>query len=140
MASLHLVKHFFMEQVKKNKEFVIEYFNALSGVEKSRELMEKYVSDEGLIEHILFFDAVFPKYELFIDEMMGEGNKVNVRARVRGVHGGDFNGIPPTGRQVEIQFVIMYEIENRKIVHHWIIADQLALMEQLGIVNEPASA
>ncbi|HUR12721.1 MAG TPA: ester cyclase [Flavitalea sp.] len=128
-----------MEQVKKNKEFVIDYFNAISGVTKSRDLLGKYVTDQSLVEHILFFDAVFPMYELFIDEMMGEGNKVNVRARVKGVHGGDFNGIPPTGKQVEIQFVVMYEIENKKIIHHWLIADQLALMEQLGIMNEPAA-
>jgi predicted ester cyclase len=33
---------------------------------------------------------------------------------------------------VEFNFVVGYEIENRMIISHWLIADQMALMEQLG--------
>ena len=124
-----------MEQTKKNKEFVLSYFNAISGVVKTRAIMEEYVADEGLIEHIEFFDAVFPKYELFADEMTAEGNRVVVRARVKGTHEGMLNGIPPTYRPVEMSFAIGYEIENGKIIHHWLIADQMSLMEQLGVMN-----
>jgi predicted ester cyclase len=126
-----------MDQQRKNKEFIIRYFNALSGVTKTRELLEQYVTDEGLMEHIAFFDNVFPKYELFADEITAEGNRVVVRARCKGRHEGELNGIPPTYRNVEFPFVISYEIENGKIVHHWLIADQMALMEQLGVMNVP---
>lgn len=38
-----------MEQLKKNKEFLIEYFNAISGVIKTRELLTRYIDDTGLI-------------------------------------------------------------------------------------------
>ena len=124
-----------MEQIRKNKEFIVEYLNAISGVAKTRELVEKYVLDQGLVEHIEFFDGVFPKYELFVDEMTAEGNRVVVRARVKGTHEGELNGIPPTYRSIEFAFAIGYEIENGKISHHWLIADQMALMEQLGVLN-----
>ena len=124
-----------MEQIRKNKEFIVAYFNAISGVTKTRELVERYVSDHGLVEHIEFFDTVFPKYELFVDEMTAEGNRVVVRARVKGTHEGELNGIPPTYRSIEFAFAIGYEIENGKISHHWLIADQMALMEQLGVLN-----
>lgn len=124
-----------MEQEKKNKEFIVRYFNAMSGVEKTRELCREYMDDEELIEHIAFFDAVFPKYDIYADEMTAEGNKVVVRARLKGKHEGEMNGIPPTHRDVDFPFAISYEIENDKIVHHWLIADQMALMEQLGVVN-----
>ncbi len=70
--------------------------------------------------------------------MMAEGNRVMIRARVKGVHGGEFNGILPTYRTVEFPFVINYEIESGKIVHHWLLADQMMLMEQLGVMKEPA--
>lgn len=126
-----------MEQQKKNKEFVIRYFNALSGEIKSRELCRQFMTDEELMEHIGFFDSVFPRYELFVDDMIAEGNKVVVRARVKGKHEGFFNGIPPTHKSVNFPFVITYEIENEKIVHHWLIADQVAMMEQLGLMNVP---
>jgi predicted ester cyclase len=39
---------------------------------------------------------------------------------------------------VEFPLVISYEIESGKIVHHWLIADSMALMEQLGVMNAPA--
>ena len=127
-----------MEQQRENKEFVIRYLNALSGKTKTRELMEQYMTDEELLGHILFFDSVFPKYEMFADELTAEGNRVVVRARMKGSHEGEFNGILPTHRKVEFPFVVSYEIENGKILHHWLIADQMILMEQLGLMNVPA--
>lgn len=124
-----------MDQVRQNKEFIVRYINALSGKEKTREVMEKYITDEELIGHIEFFETAFPKYEMFADEITAEGNRVVLRARFKGCHAGEFNGIPPTNRNVEFPFVISYDIENGKIVHHWLIADQAILMEQLGVMN-----
>ena len=116
----------------KNKEFVVEYFNALSGQDKPPQMLRKYIKDEGLIEHIAFFDSVFPKYEVLIDEMTADGNRVVVRARLVGRHEGEFGNIKPTYKKVEFPFVVGYEIENNMIISHWLIADQMVLMEQLG--------
>ena len=127
-----------MDPQKKNKEFIIRYFNAISGVAKTKELLAEYTTDEELMNHIAFFDTVFPKYEMFADELTAEDNKVVVRARCKGCHKGELSGIKPTHRNVEFPFVISYEIENGKIVHHWMIADQMMLMEQLGVMNAPA--
>jgi predicted ester cyclase len=129
-----------MEQQKQNKEFITRYFNALSGVTKTNELAKKYITDEGLIGHIAFFDKGFPKYELFADEMTAEGSRVVVKARFKGVHEGEFNGILSTHRTVEFPFVIGYEIEDNKIVSHWMLADQMELMQQLGVVPEVQAA
>jgi predicted ester cyclase len=127
-----------MEQQRQNKEFIIRYLNALSGETKTRELMEQYMTDEELLGHIAFFDTAFPKYEMFADEITAEGNRVVVRARMKGCHEGEFNGILPSHRKVEFPFVVSYDIENGKIVHHWLIADSMALMEQLGVFKVPA--
>lgn len=127
-----------MNQVKKNKEFVIEYFNAISGVIKTRQLCEEYITDQALIGHILFFDGAFPKYEMFIDEITGENTRIVVRGRFKGKHEGELNGIPPTHKEVFFPFVIGYEIERNKIISHWLMADQVTLMEQLGVMKQPA--
>ncbi|WP_396635993.1 ester cyclase [Maribacter sp. R77961] len=123
-----------MDSLKKNREFIIKYFNAISGVEKNRELLEEYTSDEKLIEHIGFFEGAFPQYELFIEEMVTEGKKVIIQGRATGIHKSEFSGIPATGRKMDLPFVIRYTIENDKIVDHWLIADQMLLMEQLGVL------
>ena len=129
-----------MEQQKKNKEFIINYLNALGGVPKTRELMEKYISDEALIGHKEFFETAFPCYEVYIDEMTAEGNRVIVKARLKGTHLGDLGGIPATFKKVDFPFVVAYEIENNKIISHWMLADQMALMEQLGVIPAATTA
>jgi predicted ester cyclase len=130
-----------MEQQQKNKEFIINYFNDLAtGVPKTRAVLEKYMTDEALIAHIEFFEVAFPAYEVYIDEMTAEGNRVVVQARIKGTHQGDLGGIPPTYKTVNFPFVIRYEIENNKIVNHWMLADQMELMQQLGVVPEAQAA
>jgi len=123
-----------MDQLKKNREFIIKYYNKLSGATKTPELCAKYTTDKKLLEHIAFFEGAFPKYELFIEEMMTEGNRVIVQARATGIHEGALNGIPPTGRKMDLPFCIRYTIENEMITDHWLIADQIVLMEQLGVM------
>lgn len=124
-----------MDNLKRNRELIIKYFNAISGVDKTRQLLEEYTNDEKLIEHIGFFEGAFPKYELFIEEMVTEGSKVIVQGRATGIHEREFNGIPATGRKMDLPFVIRYTIENNKITDHWLIADQMILMEQLGVIQ-----
>lgn len=124
-----------MDQLKKNKAFIIKYYNAISGVEKTRELCERFMEDPKLIDHIQFFDRAFPKYELFIMEMITEGNRVIVYGRATGIHKGEYQGIPPTGGQMDLPFVIRYTIENEKITDMWLVADQMILMEQLGVMQ-----
>lgn len=122
-----------MNQAKENKTFVLEYLNAVSDVIKTPELLAQYIDNQGLIEHILFFDGAFPKYAVLADEMISEGNKIMVRARLIGKHEGVFGDIMPSYRAVNFPFVVTYVIENRKIVSHWLVADQMVLMEQLGV-------
>jgi predicted ester cyclase len=124
-----------MENIKKNRAFIVDYFNAISGKAKTEALLEKYMTDTALRDHITFFEGAFPNYELLIEEMISEGEKVIVRGRCLGEHKNEFNGIPPTNKNMDLPFVIRYTIENGKISDHWLIADQLTLMEQLGVMQ-----
>ena len=117
------------------KEFILEYMHAISGNTKTDALMDKYISDPQLKAHIRFFEDAFPMYELISDDLIEEGGKVAVRATFHGVHQGDLMGIAPTGKEVSISLMLIYEIDNDKIVNHWMVADQFALMQQLGVVK-----
>ena len=91
-------------------------------------------------QHIAFFEASFPRYELLAEDLIAEADQVTVRAVFKGTHQGDLMGIAPTGKQVELPFIIIYRIAGDKIVQHWMSVDQMALMQQLGVVPEPAAA
>ena len=123
-----------------NKAFITRYLEALSGKPKPASVYNQYIadSDPELKEHIVMAEAAFPEYELVADEMLAEGNKVVVRGRTRGTHKGEFAGLPPTNKTFEVPIVVIYEIENGKIVNHWLLADNMGVMQQLGAI--PAQA
>ena len=49
-----------------------------------------------------------------------------------GTYKGEFQGRPPTNKQVNIRSADLYRIENEKIVGHWDVVDQLNLLQQMG--------
>lgn len=119
-----------------NKAFVLEYFAALNK-DKSPATVDKYMTDEVLKEHIVMFETAFPGYQLNAKEMVAEGDRVAVRIEFTGTHDGDLMGIAPTGKPVTIEIGMIYRIENGKIVEHWMLADQLTMLQQIGVIPAP---
>jgi hypothetical protein len=122
-----------MSTVAENKEFVIRYLNALSGKPKPESMLREYLDDEELIEHILASEISFPEYELIAEDILAEGDLVAIRGRLVGIHKGDFMGIPPTGKKIDLELFVNYRIANGKIVDHWMILDSAVMMQQLGV-------
>ncbi len=121
----------------ENKELMKRYAAAL-GKDKSPEVVDQYVSDEELKHHIALFEEAFPGYELEFNDMVAEGDKVAVNATMRGTHKGELMGIPATGKSVSISLMLFYRLENGKIAQHWMVADQLSLLQQIGALATPA--
>ncbi len=119
------------DRAEANKAFVREYLEAWSGKPKTEENLRDFTTSEALIEHVKVFEAAFPRYELLIDDIIAEGDKVVIRARARGRHEGEFAGIAPTGRQMETPALVMYRLEGGKIAKFWIQADVMGLVQQL---------
>ena len=65
----------------------------------------------------------FPDLSVTVDDVMAEGNRVAARVTMRGTHRGEFQGIAPTGKRVEVRAIDMFRISNGKIVEHWGHAD-----------------
>jgi steroid delta-isomerase-like uncharacterized protein len=117
--------------VMESKELMTEYFRELSGKPKTEELVDRYVSDPALKEHIREFEAAFPEYTFEVHEMVSEGNMVAVRATVRGTHKGAYAGIPATGRQLIQEAMVFYRISDGRISKFWLQTDSKALIGQL---------
>jgi steroid delta-isomerase-like uncharacterized protein len=92
---------------------------------------------EGLKEVLGMLFAAFPDQKWTIEELIAEGDKVVNRFTWRGTHRGDFMGIPPTGKQVEVKGVVIDRIAQGKIADTRILMDNLGLMQQLGAVPAP---
>jgi predicted ester cyclase len=124
--------------ISENKEFVRRYLEAISGQPKTEAVLDLYMTDESLKEHISAAEAGLPLYYLDVEEIIAEGDVVAIRGRVRGRHLGELAGVPATGRDVDFSIFVSYRILNGKIVDHWMITDNMALLQQIGAIPVPA--
>lgn len=95
---------------------------------------------ENVKAYLMGFVTALPDLKLTVEDIFGEGDRVFSRARLEGTHMGEFNGIPPTGKHVDLRWLMnAARIENGKIVEEWEICDQLSILRQLGLAEAPAA-
>lgn len=73
------------------------------------------VGVEGVKQAIQYLHAVFADISAEVDELVVEDDKVAARWTVRGRQVGDFMGIPPTGKYVELQGINIYRVRDGKL-------------------------
>ncbi len=76
-----------------------------------------------------------PDMELPIEDVIAEGEKVLVRLRVCGTHGGELMGIPATGRKIDIAVLDLFQFRDGKLIEHWALLDNLGMLRQLGVTT-----
>jgi predicted ester cyclase len=85
---------------------------------------------EGLSKAFINFRFVV---EEIIDARGEDGNgMVGVRARMHGVHTGEFFGIAPTGRETEVRTHDFHQIVDGRIVRTHHMEDWLSWFQQVG--------
>jgi steroid delta-isomerase-like uncharacterized protein len=76
--------------------------------------------------------GAFPDFDIRIEDIIQDGNKVAVRSTITGTQQQAFAGLPATGRSMRIQAVDIHEIENGKIVRTWHTEDWMTGLRELG--------
>ena len=84
------------------------------------------------------FYSAFDGGQHRFDEIIVANNKIITCGKFKAKHLGKFQGLPATGRQIEIAVMHIDRVENGKIVEHWGQGDALGLMQQLGIMFLPS--
>ena len=113
------------------KRFLQTYLEAVNA--DLDDALERYVADDSLREHARFFQSAFPGYRIEPIDVIVEGNKIAMYATFHGVHHGPLMDIPPTGKEVSAPFVMIYILEEEKIVGHHFVTNELGLLQQLGV-------
>jgi predicted ester cyclase len=95
-------------------------------------------SREAHLQTIGSWNAAFGETHFTIEEQLAEGDKVATRVTMRSVHNrGDFQGVPPTGKQVAVSGISLERINDGKIVERRVSGDWLGMMQQLGLIPPP---
>ncbi len=130
-----------------NKEIARRFYDAINA--GRLEIIDEVIADsyveheefpglaggrEGLRQFFQMFRTAFPDLTMTIEDMVAEGDKVFIRATMKGTHKGEFMGIPATGKQIIIPNGDFTRFEGRKVVEHWGVIDTGKMMQQLGVL------
>ena len=83
--------------------------------------------------------AAFPDQRNEVIAIHHADDAVLVEAWVRGTHLGSYRGLPPTGRQWEIQILAAFMFEGERLMCERVYFDANTVREQLGIAHDPDS-
>jgi len=81
---------------------------------------------------VAMYLTAFPDLHVTVEHLVGDGDLVVGHIRIEGTQAGEFHGVAPTGKHVSFTAFDMVRITNGKIVEHWITAEFLGLLRQLG--------
>lgn len=73
-----------------------------------------------------------------INDIFSSEDKVVVRWTGTGERVGEVNGIPPTGKRIDVSAISIHRMVGGKIAETWEVWDTLGFLQQLGVV--PASS
>lgn len=78
--------------------------------------------------------TAFPDVRIEPSHLAADEDHVTVAYTLTGTHKGEFQGVAPTGKPIEISGVQLARFEGGKIVERWGSSDALGLLKQLGAV------
>lgn len=79
------------------------------------------------------FQAAFSNKVCIDEARLTEGEWMAAFGRQEATHSGEFMGIEPTGKRVEIRYMDFWKVEDGKIVDNWVMVDFPHVMQQLGV-------
>jgi len=88
-------------------------------------------SPEQYAEHVREMIEAYGDFDLTIDELLADGERVYARWTQVGRHVGEVDGFAPTGRPVTEVASAVYRVDSGQIVEYWIQIDRLGITTQL---------
>lgn len=134
---------------EQNKQLVLQLFEA--GDRQDIERMEQLVSTTNYTLHfsgmtttmdwngqkqfLAAINSAFADIHHNLGDILAEGDdKVAIRWNITAAHKGEFQGVPPSGKKVSFGSMHFLTIKDGKIVEHWVNADMMELMQQIGAI------
>lgn len=136
---------------EENKQFMNSFIEEVIN-RQNLDAIDEMVS-ENFIEHIPFpgqgpgkeglkfaigsMLTGFPDMNWTMHEQIAEDEKVVSRFIWGGTHMGEFMGIPPTNKKVEVWGVVIDVVRDGLFSESRIIMDTVGLLQQLGVMPKP---
>ena len=141
--------------IEENKEIALSLIEALNARDLglwSRHLAEDYTADHPGVSVLLDkarslayhqrIVTAFPDIRFEVEGVLAEGDRVLVQWTASGTHAERLatvtgETIPPTRRRATVSGAMITQTRDGKVVRGWFYWDQLSLLAQLGITEQP---
>lgn len=135
---------------RRNERVVREYFEAVwngrdLGAFDTDAVSDGYVLHHGTDTTYSVDDLraawsdwheTFPDAENEIEDVIAAGDRVVVRYRFTGTQTGPILDVPATGRAVETAGIVVFRVDDGRLVEAWAMDDVHSLLKQLGAIPE----
>ncbi len=126
-----LIRSFIQEIFNEHELSTIEKYFGNDSVEGSPQAGK---GGGGFKQFLTDFFKAFPDWQANIEHVIAENELVVIFLNGSGTQKGEFHGIPPTNKPVNIRSADLYRIEGGIITGHWDVVDQLKLLKQTGVL------
>jgi steroid delta-isomerase-like uncharacterized protein len=104
----------------------------------SYEVNGERVEGEAAVRELLqgLMDG-FPDFQAEIEKIYHADDAVIGEARITGTHKGEFNGIPPTGKRIDVPMAAFFTFDDDRLLCEKVYWDIATILQQIGILPEP---
>ena len=79
--------------------------------------------------------TAFPDLVFSTEMLLVDGDRAALLWRMSGTHAGEFFGMAPTGRRVEVAGAFVYEFADGQITHEHRVLDFTGVLVQVGVLK-----
>jgi steroid delta-isomerase-like uncharacterized protein len=90
--------------------------------------------EEAVRELLQGFMDGFPDFHADIGKLHHAGDAVIIEGLITGTHDGEWAGIQPTGRRVEVPIAAIFEFDDDRLLCEKVYMDFAAVLTQIGVL------
>jgi predicted ester cyclase len=134
---------------EQTKEVVRRFYAEVMGagnMDSYHELVDERFVDHGetlfgspnfneLEMELGYMHNLFEGFNVYLEDMIADGDIVGVRGTMRCKNIGPFLGTKPQGNNLEWKGLAIFRIEDGKIIERWFNSDSLNIVVQMGVVS-----
>lgn len=139
--------------IEQNKSTVLQFYKAFDNrnIDQALALLApnfvahlagipQPLDRESFKQFGMTFYLAFTNSQHSFDEVIVADDKVVTFGTFTATHLDEFQGIPATGKPIQLSIMHIDRVEKGNITEHWGQGDALGLMQQLGIIFLPGPA
>ena len=135
-----MIRRIALEVFSEGKLEVIDEVVSPDFVDHAREMPGMPAGREGVKVYAEAVRRAFPDLQNTIKHVVAEGDLVVQHVSSTGTMRGEFAGMAPSGKQATWDAIHIGRVRDGKVVEHWMVQDELGMLQQLGFLPARGAA